>query len=368
MITKAKINQAGQRLINKESKVSQKEANLILQQFRFIHQHPMSLFRHMIERKLKKHQINASPVQRLKRIPSIIKKLKIQKKMNLSRMQDIGGLRVVVDSVQEADLIRSEIKKVERHGGFKFRFANEKNYIEDPPESGYRSIHMVYKYNKNIPTEKQCRVEIQIRTKLQHSWATAVEVLGTYLNQPLKQSLGDEEYLDIFKNISKLFISLENKAIDYTLVKQVQEKIESVKLLDKLQNFSIASRHISSNGNIQGQYLLLKMDLEQKTAEIAQYGKRRFEQANEDYLQMELKHWDNATIEVVLLSIQDIKKLKQSYPNYFMDTTDFIQNLNRLFKSVEIMQKLQGIIDKSGDEQRKIALNKMFDSIRKNVF
>jgi hypothetical protein len=78
---------------------------------------------------------------------------------------------------------------------------------------------MVYKYEKNIPSEKQCRVEIQIRTKLQHSWATAVEVMGTYLNQPLKQSLGDDEYLDIFKKISKLFIWLEEIGTDYALIK-----------------------------------------------------------------------------------------------------------------------------------------------------
>jgi hypothetical protein len=34
---------------------------------------------------------------------------------------------------------------------------------------------------------------------------------------------------------------------------------------------------------------------------------------------MELEHFDNNVVEVVLLSIQDIKKLRQSYPNYFMD-------------------------------------------------
>lgn len=367
MITKEKINQAGQRLINKESKVSQKEANLILQQFRFIHQHPMSLFRHMIERKLKKHKINTSPVQRLKRIPSIIKKLKIQKNMNLSRMQDIGGLRVVVDSMQEVDLIRNEIKKVERHGSFKFTFANEKNYVKNPPESGYRSIHMVYKYNKDIPIERQCRVEIQIRTKLQHSWSTAVEVLGTYLNQPLKQSLGNEEYLDIFKDISRLFVGLENKKVDYNLVKQVQKNIKSVKLFDKLQNFNIVSQHFSVSDNIQGQYVLLKMDFRRKIVKIAQYGKVKFEQANEDYLQMELDNFDDKAVEVVLLSIRDIEKLKQSYPNYFMDTTDFIENLQNLFEAVKKMQKLQDIIDNSEGKGHKKLLSEMLDSIFKNT-
>jgi ppGpp synthetase/RelA/SpoT-type nucleotidyltranferase len=64
--------------------------------------------------------------------------------------------------------LRDEIKKVEKHRNFKFTFANEKNYIETPADSGYRSIHMVYKYDKGIELRKQCRVEIQIRTRLQH--------------------------------------------------------------------------------------------------------------------------------------------------------------------------------------------------------
>jgi putative GTP pyrophosphokinase len=63
--------------------------------------------------------------------------------MNLSRTQDIGGLRIVVNDIKEVNLIRNEFKKVEKHGNFKFTFANEKNYIKTPSDSGYRSIHMI---------------------------------------------------------------------------------------------------------------------------------------------------------------------------------------------------------------------------------
>ena len=362
MITKSKINQAGYCFIEKDNKLSRDEASIILQEFRAIHQHPMALFRHLIDRKLKNHKIDALVSQRLKRIPSIIKKLKIQKSMNLSRMQDIGGLRIVVNSINEVNLIRDSIKKAETHGSFKFSFANQKSYIETPKESGYRSIHMVYKYDKNIPIEKQCKVEIQIRTKLQHSWATAVEVTGTYLNQSLKQSFGDEKYLDIFKKISKLFISLERKdiGIDYKLANELKQDIKNVQLLDKLRSFRIAAEHIS---NSKLQYLLLKMDFEQKIVEVRQYAKAKFEQANKDYLQMELEYWDNKVIEVVLLSIQDIKKLRQSYPNYFMDTAEFIKNLEKMFEVSEKIQELQKMINKSKYKQEKIALNKMLEVI-----
>ncbi len=364
-ISKEKINQAGRRLINKESQLSVQEANSILQEFRLIHQHPMSLFRHIIGRKLKKYSIDAAPVQRLKRIPSIVKKLKIQKNMNLSRMQDIGGLRIVLENMEEVNLVRNEIKKVEKHGNFKFTFANEKNYIKNPPDSGYRSIHMVYKYEKDVLPEEKCRVEIQIRTQLQHSWATAVEVLGTCLSQPLKQSVGSQEYLDIFKKISKIFTGLENRDINSALIKEVEKSVETVKLLEKLENFNMIAKHLDDNA--QGQYALLKMDFQQEIVEIAQYGKARFEQANKDYLKMELENFKNEPIEIVLISIQDIKKLQTSYPNYFMDTTEFIENLHKLFVSTKEMQRLEKMIDNSQQQKERIGLEEMLNNIIKNT-
>ncbi|SMN02534.1 RelA/SpoT domain protein [uncultured Candidatus Thioglobus sp.] len=364
-ISKGKINQAGCYLSGKISKVSKDEANDLLNHFRSIHQHPMALFRHLIDRKLNKLKIKALVSQRLKRRPSIIQKLKKQDKMQLSRMQDIGGLRIVVDTINEVNLITDEIRKVEKHGGFRFTSANGKNYIENIAPSGYRSIHLIYKYDKNIPTEKQCRVEIQIRTKLQHSWATAVEVVGTYLNQPLKQSLGSNKYLDIFKDVGKLFQELETGKIEYESIQKVKQDIERIELLNKLRSVDIVADYIGNT--TKGQYILLKMDFKQQIVEIVQYGKAKFEQANKDYLKMEMDNSSNRAVEVVLISIQDIRKLQQSYPNYFMDTTEFFKNLDKLFESAERMQELKNMMNNSKSEKGKIALNKMFDNIFKET-
>jgi hypothetical protein len=263
-------------------------------------------------------------------------------------MQDIGGLRIVVNTIDEVNLLRIELKKIEKHSNFKFTFINEKNYITNPPESGYRSIHMIYKYDKNIKLDKQCNVEIQIRTQFQHYWATAVEVTGTYLNQPLKQGFGEDKYLNIFKKISKLFVSLENRQIDYKFIKEVRQDIEKVELLQKLQNFNIVSKHLEKNA--EGEYVLLKMNFKEGNVEISQYSSAKFEQANKDYLDIELKNRNNKTVEIVLISIQDIKKLRQFYPNYFMDTTEFIKNINAMFKSLK-NEKIQKIINNTKDKK-----------------
>ncbi len=365
-ITNGRINQAGYRLAGKTSTLSDDDANIILKDFRYTHRHPMDLLKKTINRKLTDHHIKALVSQRLKRIPSIVKKLENQQSMKLAVMQDIGGLRIVVNDTNEVYLIKDAIRKAEEHGGFKFTFKKEKDYIKYPKDSGYRGIHLMYKYNKNVlPEEQQCRVEIQIRTKFQHFWATAVEVLGTYLSQSLKQSDGDEKYLNIFKDISKLFVSLENKEVDdYKFFEKVENDIRGIKLFDTLRKLNNITKDFSDKAK--GQYLLLKMDTEKESVNITQYSEARFKQANENYLEMELDNRDNKAVEVVLISIQDIKKLKQSYPNYFMDTTEFIKNLNKLFKSTKRAQGSKEMIDGEKGEQKRVS-KKLHDDIFENI-
>jgi hypothetical protein len=72
------------------------------------------------------------------------------------------------------------------------------------------------------------------------------------------------------------------------------------------------------------------------SSKIVRYAEAKFEQANDDYLKMEEDNNGNQAVEVVLVSIQDVKKLSQSYPNYFMDTTEFINNLKLLFQILDM--------------------------------
>uniref|UniRef100_UPI0034DDEFB2 RelA/SpoT domain-containing protein n=1 Tax=Candidatus Thiodubiliella endoseptemdiera TaxID=2738886 RepID=UPI0034DDEFB2 len=343
VISNKKIDQAGKRLAGKDSQISSEEADLILQQFRIIHQRPMNLCRQMIEGILKQQGINALLAERVKRNPSIVKKLQIQTNMKLSQMQDIVGLRVILGNMNEVNLIKDEIKKEYKNS--KFKFVKEDNYIESPRHSGYRSIHMIYKYDEQIKSQKQCKVEIQIRTEIQHSWATAVEVLGTYLNQSLKQSHGDNRYLDVFKDISKLLASLEceDDKVDSYFAIDIQEKVDDMKLMDIFQKINTAFQEEEVDKNSAEQYLLLKMNAADKKTEIChRYGKNQFERANQEYSAMELAT-QNEEVEVVLLSIQDIRELQKLYPNYFMDTMDFIKNLHKQFYPLIMQDTLKAI-------------------------
>lgn len=94
-------------------------------------------------------------------------------------------------------------------------FKRENDYIQNPKESGYRSYHMVYQFQSddNDTYNKNILIEIQFRTKLQHIWATAVEMMGIFTKSKLKSSIGDEDILRFFVLISSLFAQREETPI-----------------------------------------------------------------------------------------------------------------------------------------------------------
>ena len=100
--------------------------------------------------------------------------------MKLGRIEDIAGCRAVMSDLDEVlALVQSLIKS--RTSNLKHRV---RDYIfANPKSSGYRGMHIVYKYQGTKAEFRNLSVELQIRTKLQHSWATAVEVVGTFTGQ-----------------------------------------------------------------------------------------------------------------------------------------------------------------------------------------
>lgn len=141
--------------------------------------------------------------QRLKRMTSIQDKLDKKPDMRLGGLNDIGGQRYVfadIASVYKAKQLIST-RQIE---GFEL-LPKQYDYIDQPAESGYRSIHLVFKCQHMDERYDGLRVELQLRTKLQHTWATAVESGEIITGRALKNSQGPVEWLDFFKLTSALF-------------------------------------------------------------------------------------------------------------------------------------------------------------------
>lgn len=108
--------------------------------------------------------------------------------MALSRMQDIGGCRAIVNVDQ--------LRRVERRLVKNRPPDRVDDYVARPRNSGYRAVHVIVRY------DERC-VEIQLRTRSMHEWAVAVERLGGRLGEDLKSGRSPQSVLDWLEAISE---------------------------------------------------------------------------------------------------------------------------------------------------------------------
>ncbi|MFJ5389490.1 RelA/SpoT domain-containing protein [Pectobacterium sp. CHL-2024] len=332
--SKGEINKAGDILRTRpKSKEDVREfiwALNVLNNLREMYVHPLNAFQTTLRRKMKVADSGAIASQRLKRIPSIIGKLQRSPKMQLARMQDLGGLRAVVASIDAVrDLEKSYLDNP--YNRFRHILTSHRDYIDAPKASGYRGIHLVYKYQgATNPHHNGLLLEIQIRTKMQHAWATAVETMGTFIGQSIKSSEADEAWNEYFSVVASAFAMMEgcnpvpqyghlSKQETFELVNKLTKKLS---VIDKLLAFRVAVEDITNNG---GSYHLLILDTKSQNVQIKSFGIRRINEATSEYLEWEKKAEKNQYMQVVLVSTENVSNLKTAYPSYFLDAEEFVR-------------------------------------------
>lgn len=259
--SKSEINKAGSIIANPSStKEDRDNALIILNNWRAAHTYPLQV----ICSNLRLRNPGAIVVQRLKRLDSITGKIERFPDMSLYRMQDLGGCRVIVDTV---DQVYEAIEKY-KNSRIRHILKREYDYIQNPKDSGYRSYHMVYQFrsDKKETYNKNMLIEIQFRTKLQHIWATAVEMMGIYTKSNLKSSQGNEDILRFFVLISSVFAKMENTPIcsntsnDYNmLISEIKQIDKKINIVSRLSALSVAINHTNANKKMKGKgyYVLI---------------------------------------------------------------------------------------------------------------
>lgn len=103
---------------------------------------------------------NAVVAERRKRLPTIIDKLKRHPTMSVTTMQDLGGCRVVFETVAEVDELVAILVNSPRT---KNRVQKVHDYLRDGPgprSSGYRGVHLVYEYGASKKEYHGLRIEL----------------------------------------------------------------------------------------------------------------------------------------------------------------------------------------------------------------
>lgn len=127
---------------------------------------------------------------RVKRISSILDKAQrkgIEFDEIESKIEDIAGIRIICQFVEDIDTVVGIIRKRED-----LEVKREKDYITHSKPSGYRSYHVIAYYTVHtINGPKRLEVEIQIRTLAMNFWSTIEHSLQYKYKENMPDDLRD---------------------------------------------------------------------------------------------------------------------------------------------------------------------------------
>lgn len=324
------IVNAGKAIRKENSPENDLLARNIIDNWRAAHAYPLQvMYNH-----LKRMAVEDSSIvvaQRLKRLESIVAKLRREKTMSLWAMQDLGGCRFIVQSVDDVYKYFNRLKS----SRIRHKFIKADDYLVTPKPSGYRSLHAIYEFHsdKNTDYNRNMMIEIQFRTHLQHLWATAVETMGLFKNVAIKSGDGDVETQRFFALVSSLFAIEEGLPTVPQTPESFSDLVYEIKELDRKHNYLSFLNSIrvvtkfeeDYQHKYDNMYCVLSLDYEHNKLTIKRFRASDIELANQYYTEAEKK--DEFSLDTVLVKVSSFSSLKAAYPNYFFDISEFVSRV-----------------------------------------
>ncbi len=203
MVSKAKIDKAGLALAGRHNVPNDiSEFENIFDEYRKSHLQPLSEMTLELQQWLSQYGTKYYIAQRLKRKPQILRKLN-RFSVRLTQLQEIGGWRSIVELNSDVErLINFLEDKVAKQGQLKLIKATD--YREKGrDDSGYRAVHLILE-------KSGARLELQVRSRIQHYWAESIERTSVIYGHYLKELEGDPTVVAYFKCLSDLFYEIES--------------------------------------------------------------------------------------------------------------------------------------------------------------
>lgn len=157
---------------------------------------------------------------RIKSAKSIYKKL-IHKKLPLTtesidkELVDVAGVRIVCAFLDDVYRIKERIEAIDD-----LKILDVRDYIKEPKNSGYQSLHIIVSSPVGEDSEEGTLVEIQVRTVAMHFWAKLDHQL-TYKMVESEEAADIRQELKVYAN--------EIAGIDKKMLK-IRNEIEKLKL------------------------------------------------------------------------------------------------------------------------------------------
>lgn len=315
--SKSRVNRAGDAV---RAGQPSKEDLSVIDEWRAAHRAVLNTFQAILRNRTRGTGIVVA--QRHKRKRTIFDKLTRLPGMQLSRMDDVAGCRLIFRNIKDLYSFRTEFHKAR----FNHKRRNEidkYDYIKKPKHTGYRGVHDVYEYNVRSKVGEALAglyVEIQYRTLIQHAWATAVEVIGFITESQPKFERGDKRYEHAMSLASEI-LARAYEAMkgpcpdlgDKELVKRFLTLDQELGLLNTLRGLNAADKAVTENRNA-----ILIFSGPQKL-EVRTY--RDSPEALRALFELEKQMPDR---DIVLVRADTSDEVRLAFKNYFSDARDFI--------------------------------------------
>jgi hypothetical protein len=243
--------------------------------------------------------------------------------VRLTQLQDIGGLRIIVDDNSKSDTVSSLLdEKFGTSQNFKFqRNADYRPTGRD--DSGYRALHKIVRWH-------DLDLEIQVRTRAQHYWAESVERTSVFYGKRLKEGEGSNVVLAYFKILSRIFADIERGSKpgrdDLDALETLRKKSEEIirrdghaHLMDGVVNDDVVKTLIQKERSNPARVNNWILVFDWRTANFVTWDivSREPSEAVETYARYEKQFPERDFYEVVLIGSSDVATVQKTHSHYF---------------------------------------------------
>lgn len=349
--SKSRVNRAGDAIRSQSQSL---EDLTVIEIWRAAHRSVLNTFQAILRVRARGKDVVVA--QRHKRRSTIFDKLRRFPRMDLARMDDIAGCRLIFPDCNSLYDFRYSVHAAR----FKHRRRNEidkYDYIKYPKNTGYRGIHDVYEYDVNSEHGKDYKglfIELQYRTAVQHAWATAVEVIGFITESQPKFQAGDNRYENVMiyasEILSRTFESANSCLPDISsedLVHDFLELDNELGLLNLLRGLNAVDNDISAKRNV------ILIFSEDKELEV-----RTFRDATDALRALFELESEDASRDVVLVRADTSDEVRIAFRNYFSDAREFIRLIEEGCEKLSGHRVIHGPIQFSANENHRLSRGK----------
>mgnify|MGYP005995524361 CR=1 FL=1 len=319
-MTKSQVNKLG-----KEIRKCIKEDNLpsidlldMLQDYRTSFKTDLSSVFETISDIAKSIRNDSITAFRIKRIESILSKIKRQPTMSLGNMGDIAGCRVLMYHEKSIPKLINELNK-------KFTVKHFNNYLQETKDDGYKGYHLYIE----SPINPNKLIEIQIRTVKSHKWASMVEIIDILYNLKIKEGQEHpdfERFLLLLSKIEDLSFEEKKEVITIDDKYKVHSKFNEVFIKNNTKIRMDWFCHIGKENN----YFIIEVN-KNKASNISSF--ESYEVAEKTYFD-KFKLKDQSNFVLTHIEKPNFKRVCIAYASYVLINHDYLNDWYKIAEEI----------------------------------